>query len=182
MINVKQTISPAMVFEALGKGIKIDFSEVGCNEWTEISSSAQISISDIYSGFLEFRFTPGMDNFFDRDKKNRESNYLAAFAGLDGDRNERYRVGKRSTFYYVLKRTDNDSFPQQLKGFDLYLEQNGSLKLVDKSKIQDWIIAAISKARTAKNNAEYNQILEDAGHFSTPEYKNWKRNHPRRSA
>lgn len=174
--TIKQCISPAQVFESLGKGLKMDFAEAGTNDWSHIDNAARISISDIYSGFLEFRYTPGFDNTLERQQKEKSANYSSEFLGYDGDRNERYRVGTKSNFYYTLIRIKDDACAKYgLKGFDLYMEVNGTLRFVDKSILKDWIIEAIEKARNFKNNKEHNKALEEVGHYQSAEYKQWSK-------
>ena len=174
--TIKQSISPAQVFESLGKGLKMDFAEVGTNNWSHINNAAQISIADIYSGFLEFRFTPGFENSWERKQKEKAANYSSEFLGYDGNRNERYRVGTKSIFYYTLVKIKDDAHANYgLKGFEVYMEINGVLRFVDKATMKDWVISYIETARNAKNKAEHNKVLEEVGHFSSPEYRDWKK-------
>ena len=178
--TIKQCISPAQVFESLGKGLKMDFAEAGTNDWSHIDNAARISISDIYSGFLEFRYTPGFENNWERKQKESSKKYLAEFIGYDGSNNERYRVGIKSNFYYTLIKIKDDPHAKcGLKGFETYVESNGTLRFVDKATLKDWIIEAIEKARNFKNNKEHSKALEEVGHFSSPEYRDWKKTAPR---
>ncbi len=174
--TIKQCISPAQVFESLGKGLKMDFAEAGTNDWSHIDNAARISISDIYSGFLEFRYTPGFENNWERKQKESSKKYLAEFIGYDGSNNERYRVGIKSNFYYTLIKIKDDPHAKcGLKGFETYVESNGTLRFVDKTTLKDWIIEAIEKARNLKNKTEHNKLLEEVGHYQSPEYKQWSK-------
>ena len=174
--TIKQCISPAQVFESLGKGLKMDFAEAGTNDWSHIDNAARISISDIYSGFLEFRYTPGFENNQERKQKEKAINYSSEFLGYDGNRNERYRVGTKSIFYYTLVKIKDDPHAKYgLKGFEVYMEINGALRFVDKATMKDWVISYIETARNFKNNKEHNKLLEEVGHYQSPEYKQWSK-------
>ena len=174
--TIKQCISPAQVFESLGKGLKMDFAEAGTNDWSHIDNAARISTSDIYSGFLEFRYTPGFENNQERKQKEKAINYSSEFLGYDGNRNERYRVGTKSIFYYTLVKIKDDPHAKYgLKGFEVYMEINGALRFVDKATMKDWVISYIETARNFKNKTEHNKLLEEVGHYQSPEYKQWSK-------
>lgn len=169
---ISQLLSPEQIFEALAKHIKIEFAEINTNDWSILDSHSNVSVCDFYTGFLKFRFAGGLDNSDYRERKQRESNYFCAYLGLDGENNERYRVGKDDPSIYVLKRVVGANANTALKGFEFFKESSGNLSPVS---LSEKLIGYISKARTAKQNAEYNKVLEKTGLFQSPDYKKFKR-------
>ncbi|RZG72931.1 hypothetical protein EXE10_20950 [Acinetobacter sp. WCHAc060033] len=89
----------------------------------------------------------------------------------------RYRVGIEKPVFYILKPKAKKDF--SLKGFqqtyDLYREYPNSLYKIQDSKISDWLNNTLTKAVTAKSNSDYYEILNNAGHFASADYKKWKR-------
>ncbi|OTG81528.1 hypothetical protein [Acinetobacter sp. ANC 4648] len=173
--TLKQTLAPAQVFEALARGLNIDYAEVETNDWEPLTPQARLGFADFFGGFIKFRFSQGLDNGIQRDLKNISANAFSEFLNLDGDGNERYRVGKDRPSFYTLKPAGRSG--TNLDGFNIYKEFNGSLTLVDKATAPKWLIEALLVARKAKRNSEYNQALESAGHFQSPEYKKWSKSH-----
>lgn len=173
--TIKQTLAPAQVFEALARGLNIDYAEVETNDWELLTPQARLGFADFFGGFIKFRFSQGLDNGIQRDLKDKAAQYFSEFLNLDGDKNERYRVGKDRPSFYVLKPIGRSGI--NLDGFDIYKESQGSLILVDKATAPEWLIKALLVARKAKRNTERNQILENTGHFQSPEYKKWSKSH-----
>lgn len=171
---ISQLLSPEQIFEALAKHIKIEFAEINTNDWSILDSHSNVSICDFYTGFLKFRFAGGLDNSDYRERKQRESNYFCAYLGLDGENNERYRVGKENPSIYVLKRVVGANPNTKLKDFELYKESNGKLYLYS---LSENVIDYIYKARSAKQRSERNQVLEKTGFFQSTDYKKFKRQH-----
>lgn len=170
---IPQLLSPEQIFEALAKHIKIEFAEINTNDWSILDSHSNVSVCDFYTGFLKFRFSSSsfedMDN---RDRKLRAKSFFCEYLGLDGENNERYRVGTDNPSVYVLVRSQGANANTKLKDFEFYKESNGNLFLYS---ISEKVIEAIYKARTAKQNAAYNQKLEQTGHFQSQGYKDYKR-------
>lgn len=171
---IKQTLTPAQVFEALAKGFKMEFAEVDTNDWELLTHQTRLGFADLFSGFIKFRFAQTLDEGLKRAQKAQSEKYFSECVGLDGDKNERYRIGKYPS-YYVLKPTGRSGI--NLDGFHIYKEFQGNLTLVEKDTASDSIIKALLTARKAKRNAEYNQILENTGHFQADDYKKWTKTH-----
>ena len=171
--TIKQTLAPAQVFEALAKGFKIDFAEVETNDWEPLTQQTRLGFADLFSGFIKFRFAQTLDEGLKRAQKAKSEEYFSEFVGLDGDKNERYRIGKDSPSFYVLKPSGRSGI--SLDGFIAYKEFQGNLTLVE--KVSDRLAKALLTARKAKRNAERNQILEDTGHFQSDDYKKWAKTH-----
>ncbi|MCG2572368.1 hypothetical protein LVY74_02195 [Acinetobacter sp. ME22] len=169
---IPQLLSPEQVHEALAKHIKMEFAEVGTNDWSLIDEKSNIGIRDFYSGFLKFRFAGGLAHADERDRKLRAASFFCECLEPDGSNNERYRVGFDHPSVYVLVRSPGANANTKLKDFEFYKESNGKLYLYS---ISEKVIEAIYKARTAKQNAAYNQKLEQTGHFQSQGYKDYKR-------
>lgn len=172
---IKQTLAPAQVFEALAKGFNIEYAEIETNDWEPLTQQARLGFADFFGGFIKFRFAQTLDEGLKRQAKAKSENYFSEFLGLDGDKNERYRIGKDNPRVYVLKPSGRSGI--NLDGFIIYKEFQGNLTLVEKATAPDWLIKALATARTAKRNAERNQILENTGHFKSDEYKKWAKSH-----
>ena len=171
--TIKQTLAPAQVFEALAKGFKIDFAEVETNDWEPLTQQTRLGFADLFSGFIKFRFAQTLDEGLKRQAKAKSEEYFSEFVGLDGDKNERYRVGKDRPSFYVLKPSGRSGI--NLDGFIVYKEQQGNLTLIEKAP--DWLAKALLVARKAKRNAEYCDILNKTGHFQADDYKKWAKTH-----
>jgi hypothetical protein len=171
--TIKQTLAPAQVFEALAKGFQIDFAEVETNDWEPLTPQVRLGFADFFGGFIKFRFAQTLDEGLKRQAKAKSEKYFSEFVGLDGDKNERYRVGKDSPSFYVLKLNGRSGI--NLDGFIVYKEYQGNLTLIEKAP--DWLVKALLVARKAKRNAEYNQILENTGHYQSDDYKKWAKTH-----
>lgn len=171
---IPQVLSPEQIFEALGKGIKVEFAEINTNDWSIIDSRSNVSVCDFYTGFLKFRFAGGLAYADERDRKLRADHYFCTYLGLDGSNNERYRVGIDKPSVYVLVRSPGANANTKLKDFEFYKESSGKLYLYG---ISEKVIEAIYKARTAKQKSEYNKVLEKTGLFQSKEYKDFKRQH-----
>ena len=93
------------------------------------------------------------------------------------EQGSRYRVGIEKPVYYILKLKAKKD--RALKGFqqnyDLYREYPNNLYKIDDSKIADWLNKALTKAVITQSNSNYYETLSASGHFSSPEYKRWKR-------
>ena len=100
---IKQTLAPAQVFEALAKGFQIDFAEVETNDWEPLTPQVRLGFADFFGGFIKFRFAQTLDEGLKRQAKAKSEKFFSEFVGLDGDKNERYRVGKDRPSFYVLK-------------------------------------------------------------------------------
>lgn len=171
--TIKQTLAPAQVFEALAKGFKIDFAEVETNDWEPLTPQVRLGFADLFSGFIKFRFAQTLDEGLKRQAKAKSEEYFSEFVGLDGDKNERYRVGKDRPSFYVLKPSGRSGI--NLDGFIVYKEQQGNLTLIEKAP--DWLAEALLVARKAKRNAEYYDILNKTGHYQSDDYKKWAKTH-----
>jgi len=171
--TIKQTLAPAQVFEALAKGFKIDFAEVETNDWEPLTQQTRLGFADLFSGFIKFRFAQTLDEGLKRQAKAKSEEYFSEFVGLDGDKNERYRVGKDHPSFYVLKPSGRSGI--NLDGFIIYKEQQGNLTLIEKAP--DWLAKALLVARKAKRNAEYYDILNKTGHYQSDDYKKWAKTH-----
>ena len=171
--TIKQTLAPAQVFEALAKGFKIDFAEVETSDWEPLTQQTRLGFADLFSGFIKFRFAQTLDEGLKRQAKAKSEEYFSEFVGLDGDKNERYRVGKDRPSFYVLKPSGRSGI--NLDGFIVYKEQQGNLTLIEKAP--DWLAKALLVARKAKRNAEYYDILNKTGHFQSDDYKKWAKTH-----
>lgn len=172
---IKQTLAPAQVFEALAKGFKVEYAEIETNDWELLTQQARLGFADFFGGFIKFRFAQTLDEGLKRQAKAKSEEYFSEFVGLDGDKNERYRVGKDRPSFYVLKPSGRSGI--NLDGFIIYKEFQGNLTLVEKATAADWLIKALITARNAKRNAERNQILENTGHFQSDDYKKWAKTH-----
>lgn len=174
-----------LVFEALSKGITLEVAEINTNDWTILNKSTQINFADFFSGFLQFRTVKRGEHFEKTLYKNKASTSYSEFLNLDPKGNERYRVGTKTPFIYVLvKRTTkhNDGI-FELNEFDIYKEHSlGVLgPIVERTKAPSWLIPAIYKARNAYRNFEHNQLLEKTGHFASSDYRDFKRQYGRKN-
>ncbi|KKW78866.1 hypothetical protein AAV96_09650 [Acinetobacter sp. AG1] len=167
-----QTISPAQMLESLSKGIGIEYAEVDTKDWTFIEKNCPISIADIFSGCLKFRFS--MKTYETQKHKEKSSKYFCEYLNNDGDGNERYRVGFENYSVYVLKRNPNSKLPMglskyvtwgtQLNGFDFYIERNGQLVAITPS---EKVTPYLYKARQAKELVRRTKYLDEKGFFKT---------------
>ena len=171
---IKQTLTPTQVFEALAKGFKMEFAEVDTNDWELLTPQTRLGFADLFSGFIKFRFAQTLDEGLKRAQKAQAEKYFSECVGLDGDKNERYRIGKYPS-YYVLKPTGRSGI--NLDDFDIYKEFQGNLTLVKKDTVSDLIIKALITARKAKRNAEYYDTLNNIGHYQSDDYKKWAKTH-----
>lgn len=169
---ISQLLSPEQLFEALGKGIKVEFAEINTNDWSILDRHSNVSVCDFYTGFLKFRFAGGLAHADERDRKLRAASFFCECLEPDGENNERYRVGFDNPSVYVLVRSPGANANTKLKDFEFYKEASGKLHLYS---ISEKVIEAIYKARTAKQNAAYNKKLEQTGHFQSQGYKDYKR-------
>ena len=172
---IKQTLSPAQVFEALAKGFGIEFAEVETNDWELLTPQVRLGFADFFGGFIKFRFAQTLDEGLKRQAKAKSEQFFSEFVGLDGDKNERYRVGKDRPSFYVLKPSGRSGI--NLDGFIIYKEQQGNLTLVEKATAADWLINALITARKAKRNTEYYETLNRIGHYQSDDYKKWAKTH-----
>ncbi len=174
--TLPQTLSSAQVFEALSKSIGIEFAEANTEDWTAVTKSSNISISDICSGFLKFRFSNKYESHTAFAQKSNQ--YFSAFLTLDGDGNERYRIGHedQNPSVYVLKANKEQTLPENanpqwrsiLGGFEFYREQNGTLIAVSPS---EKILAHLYKARLAKKNHEKYDRKKKSGYYKNMQKK-----------
>ena len=171
---IKQTLTPTQVFEALAKGFKMEFAEVDTNDWELLTHQSRLGFADFFGGFIKFRFAQTLDESLKRAQKAKAEKYFSECVGLDGDKNERYRIGKHPSFY-VLKPTGRSGI--NLDDFIIYKESQGNLTPVEKDTAPDSLIKGLISARKAKRNAEHNQILENTGHFKSDDYKKWGKTH-----
>lgn len=165
-----QNISPAQVLESLSKGIGVEYAEVDTKDWTFIEKNCPISIADIYGGCLKFRFS--MKTYETQRHKEKSSKYFCEFLNLDGDGNERYRVGFENHSTYVLKSNPESKLPSglskyltwgtYLNGFDFFIERNGLLQKITPS---EKVTPHIYKARQAKELAHRANYLDQKGFF-----------------
>lgn len=165
-----QNIGPAQVLESLSKGIGIEYAEVETSDWTFIEKNCPISIADIYGGFLKFRYS--MKTYDTQRHKEKSSKYFCEFLNIDGDGNERYRVGFDNYSVYVLKKNPESKLPAglskhltwgtKLNGFDFYIERNGQLIPTTPS---EKVTPHLYKARQAKELARRCQYLDEKGFF-----------------
>ena len=172
---IKQTLAPAQVFEALAKGFNIEYAEIETNDWEPLTHQVRLGFADFFGGFIKFRFAQTLNEGIKRTQKAKSENYFSEFLGLDGDKNERYRVGKDRPSVYVLKPSGRSCI--NLDGFIIYKEFQGDLTVVEKATVADWLLKALITARNVKRNAERNQILENTGHFQSDDYKKWSKSH-----
>ncbi|EOG9726800.1 hypothetical protein U2E72_13265 [Acinetobacter baumannii] len=174
-----------LVFEALSKGIAVEVAEINTNDWTVLNPSSQLNFADFFSGFLQFRAVKRGEHFEKTLHKNKASTAYSEFLNLDPKGNERYRVGTKNPFIYVLVKRPikHDDGIFELREFDIYKEQSlGVLgQIVDRQKAPSWLIQAIYKARNAYRNFEHNQRLEDLGHFASSSYRDYKRQYGRKN-
>ena len=171
---IKQTLTPTQVFEALAKGFKMEFAEVETNDWELLTPQTRLGFADLFSGFIKFRFAQTLDEGLKRAQKAQAEKYFSECVGLDGDKNERYRIGKYPS-YYVLKPTGRSGI--NLDDFIIYKESQGNLTPVEKDTAPDSLIKGLISARKAKRNAEYCDILNKTGHFQADDYKKWAKTH-----
>lgn len=172
--------SPEQIFAALSKGQPVMWCEEGSQDWTTLNSQTQISFSDLYTGFLQFK-TEELPIF----RLPIESAVYAAQAkcfvefvhNLHGF--EVYRVGKENRFSYYAVRVNGNrpSTRDYFVNLDVFRIGNtsGVLQSVDKSTLHASIKNGIERARSVKRNAKYNQVLESTGHFATQAYQDYKR-------
>lgn len=89
----------------------------------------------------------------------------------------RYRVGIDKPTFYILKPKAKKN--RDLKGlfqtYDLYREYPNTLYKIQDNQISEKLNNMLTKAITAKSNSDYYDALSSSGHFSSPEYKKWKR-------
>ena len=166
-----RNLSPEQVLEALSKNIGIEYTEVDTSDWTLIPKNSPISISDIYSGFLKFRFS--MKTFETQRFKEKSAKFFCEYLNNDGDGNERYRLGFENPTILVLKRNEDSKLHLGLKkgftwgfylnGFDFYREQNGQLVDITPSEKQ---FEHLYKARQAKERSCKAAHLDKKGFFN----------------
>jgi hypothetical protein len=171
---IKQTLTPTQVFEALAKGFKMEFAEIDTNDWELLTPQTRLGFADLFSGFIKFRFAQTLDEGLKRAQKAQAEKYFSECVGLDGDKNERYRIGKYPS-YYVLKPTGRSGI--NLDGFNIYKESQGNLTPVDKDTAPESLIKGLLTARKAKRNAEYYDTLNNIGHYQSDDYKKWAKTH-----
>ena len=171
---IKQTLTPAQVFEALAKGFNMEFAEIDTNDWELLTPQTRLGFADFFGGFIKFRFAQTLDEGLKRAQKAQAEKYFSECVGLDGDKNERYRIGKYPSFY-VLKPTGRSGI--NLDGFHIYKEFQGNLTLMEKDTVSDSIIKALITARKAKRNTEYYETLNRIGHYQSDDYKKWAKTH-----
>ncbi|MDH0032527.1 MULTISPECIES: hypothetical protein [unclassified Acinetobacter] len=165
-----QHLSPEQVLEALSKNIGIEYTEVDTSDWTFIEKNCPVSIADIYSGFLKFRFS--MKTFETQRFKEKSAKFFCEYLNNDGDGNERYRLGFENPTIIVLKRNEDSKLHHGLKksftwgfylnGFDFYREQNGQLVDITPSEKQ---FENLYKARQAKERSRKAAHLDKKGFF-----------------
>lgn len=171
--------SPEQIFAALSKGQPVMWCEEGSQDWATLNSQTQLSFSDLYTGFLQFK-TEELPIF----KLPIESAVYAAQArffvefvhNLHGF--EVYRVGKGNFSYYAVRVNGNrPSTRNYFANLDIFRigSTSGVLQSVDKLTLHASIKNGIERARSVKRSAQYNQVLESTGHFATEAYKNFKR-------
>lgn len=166
-----RNLSPEQVLEALSKNIGIEYTEVDTSDWTLIAKNCPVSIADIYSGFLKFRFS--MITFETQRFKEKSAKFFCEYLNNDGDGNERYRLGFENPTIIVLKRNEDSKLHHGLKkgftwgfylnGFDFYREQNGQLVDITPSEKQ---FENLYKARQAKERSRKAAHLDDKGFFN----------------
>ena len=171
---IRQTLSPVQVFEALAKGFEIEFAEIDTNDWEFLTHQSRLGFADFFGGFIKFRFAQTLDEGLKRAQKAQAEKYFSECVGLDGDKNERYRIGKHPSFY-VLKPSGRSGI--NLDGFNIYKEFQGNLTPVDKDTASESLIKALLTARKAKRNTEYYDTLNNIGHFQSDDYKQWAKTH-----
>ena len=171
---IRQTLSPTQVFEALAKDFKIEFAEIDTNDWELLSPQTRLGFADFFGGFIKFRFAQTLDESLKRAQKAKAEKYFSECVGLDGDKNERYRIGKYPSFY-VLKPTGRSGI--NLDDFIIYKESQGNLTPVDKDEATESLIKGLISARKAKRNAEYYDALNNIGHYQSDDYKKWAKTH-----
>lgn len=93
------------------------------------------------------------------------------------DLGARYRVGIEEPTFYVLKPKAQKNFSLNgfLQTYDLYREYPNSLYQIQDNQVSEKLNKMLTKAATAKANSDYYEVLNNLGHFSSPEYKQWKR-------
>lgn len=165
-----QNLSPAQVLESLSKGIGIEYAEVDTSDWTFIEKNCPISIADIFGGCLKFRFS--MKTYDTQRFKEKSAKYFCEFLNLDGDGNERYRMGFDNPTVYVLLKNEDSKLPAglskyltwgtYLNGFDFYVEKNGQLV---KTLLSEKVTAHLYKARQAKQAANRAEYLDRNGFY-----------------
>ena len=165
-----RNLSPEQVLEALSKNIGIEYTEVDTSDWTLIAKNCPVSIADIYSGFLKFRFS--MKTFETQRFKEKSAKFFCEYLNNDGDGNERYRLGFENPTIIVLKRNEDSKLHHGLKkgftwgfylnGFDFCREQNGQLVDITLSEKQ---FEHLYKARQAKERSCKAAYLDNKGFF-----------------
>lgn len=165
-----QNLSPAQVLESLSKGIGIEYAEVETCDWSFIEKNCPISIADIFGGYLKFRFS--MKTYDTQRFKEKSAKYFCEFLNVDGDGNERYRMGFDNPTVYVLVKNEASKLPAglskyltwgtYLNGFDFYIERNGQLI---KTMLSEKVTSHLYKARQAKQASKRAQYLDQKGFF-----------------
>ena len=165
-----RNLSPEQVLEALSKNIGIEYTEVDTSDWTLIAKNCPVSIADIYSGFLKFRFS--MKTFETQRFKEKSAKFFCEYLNNDGDGNERYRLGFENPTIIVLKRNEDSKLHHGLKkgftwgfylnGFDFCREQNGQLVDITLSEKQ---FEHLYKAKQAKERSCKAAYLDNKGFF-----------------
>ena len=173
--------SPQQIFAALSKGQPVMWCEEGSENWSLLNSQAQINFADLYSGFLQFK-TEELPVFklpIESAVYAAQAKYFVEFVhNLNGF--EVYRVGKDKFSYYAVRVNSNrPSVRDYFANLDVFRISNtsGFLMNVDKGTLHLSIASGIERARSIKRGAEYNQILENTGHFKSDEYKKWAKTH-----
>lgn len=172
-------LPPHLVFEALSKGLNVQYAEVNTNDWSILSPNSTISISDINSGFLKFCVKNGMDDFEKVNFRNKGSQFFYEFLNEDADKNLRFRVGfDNPTIYILVRRKEIHRDLKPLDRFDIYKEiaigQRAEYCL-NRETISDKLLTGLNRAYQAKSTFDYNQVLEQSGHFASEDYKNYRK-------
>ncbi|SPJ19030.1 hypothetical protein PFCIP103579_0174 [Prolinoborus fasciculus] len=165
--------SPDQIFSALSDGRDVYWCEEGSDDWTPLNQKAQISFSDLYTGFLKFMALdlpvikmpiPVMDTRYFSDFIRNEQ-------GL-----EIYRVGSNPCRFYALKVKGNTFISDYFRNIDIYhIESNGSLKKVDKALAPKWLTENLERTRTANRRRVRNSALEKVGFFGSREYEDFQK-------
>ncbi|WP_111860673.1 hypothetical protein [Acinetobacter sp. CFCC 10889] len=95
----------------------------------------------------------------------------------DVEKGARYRVGIEKPTFYILKRKDREdrTLSGFLRNYDLYREYPNTLYKIQDNQVSEKLNKMLTKAVTAKSSSDYYDALAASGHFSSPEYKKWKR-------
>ncbi|WP_312586575.1 hypothetical protein [Acinetobacter sp.] len=171
--------SPEQIFAALSKGQPVMWCEEGSQDWATLNSQTQLSFSDLYTGFLQFK-TEELPIFklpIESAVYANQARFFVEFVhNLHGF--EVYRVGKENFSYYAVRVNSNrPSTRNYFANLDIFRigSTSGVLQSVDKLTLHASIKNGIERARSVKRSAQYNQVLESTGHFATEAYKNFKR-------